>query len=94
MSDPLMHIAGISQNGVTGHVTLHAYIVEVTEEGEERGPVETHGIDPLSLQRLYGEAEADPIGKWLAAVKAKMLERHQIRKGMHANLHQKVGTRI
>lgn len=95
MSDPLMHIAALFQNGTTGHLTLHAYIVDTDKEGNETcGPVETHGIDPLALKSLYGETEADPVSKWLASVKERMSERHQIRMGMHANLHQRIGQRI
>lgn len=90
----LLHIESIDQNGQTGHITVHAYIVETDEKGhEEKGSPETFGIDPLSLQNLFG-TDDKCVDKWLAKVKEKMLERHQVRKGMHADLKRLEGKRM
>lgn len=93
MANPMLHIQDISQDGTTGHVTLHAYVVEMDGETEMRGPLETHGIDPLALHSLYGDAEGC-VDKWLASVKGKMVERHMIRKNLHADLHHRIGKRL
>jgi hypothetical protein len=93
MSIVVMHILALSQDGTTGHLTLHACIVEKEGENEMRGAPETHGIDPLALAGLYGDAEGC-VDKWLKDVKKRMLDRHAIRKGLHADLLSRVGKQI
>lgn len=88
-----LHIKDIFQNGVTGHIDAHVHIVEETEHGEEEGPVEVHGINPLALEHLYGKDEAN-VQKWLQHVKEKAFSNHAMRKSVKGDLEKLKGTRI
>lgn len=74
-------------NGVTGHLTIHARIVERDGESEVQGVPETFGIDPIALDSQFGgDGE-----KWREWVKEQMLVKHQKRMKAYVQGHGWVG---
>jgi hypothetical protein len=98
MSDPLIHVKNVKYNATTGHREFSAFVVETSEDGltEVHGSPETHGIDPLSLEGLYGGAGGtldEWVMRWREDVKRRMLENHRIRLMVETELLKMVGQR-
>lgn len=80
-----LFIVGSHQNGVNGHLTIHARIIEDCSDGSHHeGALETYGIDPLALQsRFRGDVE-----KWKTWVMDKMKYNHKCRTAANRDIHQ------
>lgn len=85
-----LEIDDVSYNGITGHRSVTAHVVEIVDEHTTIiGAPETHGIDPVSLLQIWGS-----LGNWLANVKVGMVARHQMRTALDHELLKMRGTRI
>lgn len=62
-------------NGTTGHLTIHARIIERDEGSEVLGMPEVWGCNPLFIESHFG----GDVDKWREWVKDKMLANHQVR---------------
>ncbi len=93
----LLNIVSASRNGITGHRSFTAHIVEVAEDGktETTGAPETHGIDTTSLQTQFGpDGNVDDwVEKWRDSVKTKMLARYHAQRLVDSTLMGMVGKR-
>jgi hypothetical protein len=94
----VLEILSASRNGITGHRSFTAQIIEISEDGktETTGVPETHGIDTTSLQTQFGGAGAttdDWVAAWRDSVKAKMLARYQAQQLVDNTLTGMVGKR-
>jgi hypothetical protein len=86
-----LRIVDVSRDGVNGHLSVHAMILEELADGNQReGALETFGIDPLALQKRFEGS----IGKWLAWVGRQMKDNHRRRTMAHADLHGLKGKTI
>lgn len=76
-----------STNGTTGHLTIHARIIEREDKTEISGVPETFGIDPLALESQFGgDGE-----KWREWVKDQMMVKHQKRMKAYTQGHAWAG---
>lgn len=86
-----LHILRASKNGVNGHLTIHAKIIEDRENGEHlEGAVESWGIDPLALQSRF---DGD-VHRWRAWVTDKMLLNHRHRSVVHESINGWTGKKF
>lgn len=81
-----LKIVKVNSNGLNGHLTVHARIVD--EKGE--GAMESHGIDSVSLQNLYGGDQK----KWLKTVFQRMHKSHCDRSVCHHEVIQLQGKTL
>lgn len=73
----MLKILKTESDGHTGHLTIHAQVVEMpTKNTEVLGAPETHGIAAQQLQEQYNGNPKE----WLKTVHRGMLERHENRK--------------
>jgi hypothetical protein len=73
-------IEKVHVDGMTGHLTVHARVVEREAGNETPGLLEVYGIDPAVLETAHeGDGE-----KWREWVEERMLRRHQARQKIYA----------
>jgi len=83
----IFKVVSVHTNGINGHLTISAQIIEREGKTETHGLVEDHGIDPLVMETNFGgDGE-----KWLASVRDKMWVSHIKRKTVYAKAHDWVG---
>ena len=85
--ETIFRVTQASTDGVTGHLSIHAQIVEKDGESVTLGVIEVHGIDPLVLESQFqGDGE-----KWRDSVRDKMMVAHTRRKKAYTQAHEWVG---
>lgn len=77
-----LRIREISVDGHNGHVTAHFHVEEEKDGQWVQGAVETHGIDPIALQRRF----KGDVQEWLKYVGRVMKENHIRRTAIHAKM--------
>jgi len=70
-----LKIENSEQNGNNGHITIHCRVVTKDGNNTIEGARESHGIDPVSLENLYG----GDIDTFLRATHDGMKARHECR---------------
>jgi hypothetical protein len=72
----MLKVLRTESDGLTGHITVHACVVEQNGKETTEGAVETFGIAADAFMQQYnGSAQ-----EWLASVHRVMLQRHENRK--------------
>ena len=70
------------KDGHSGHLTMHARIVEQDGDKVTEGAVESYGIDPLALDVLY----KGDVTKWRDETARLMLQNHRRRMVAHDSM--------
>lgn len=66
LAEMQIEVVGYSANAMTGHLEIHVRSHTAVEANQHKiGPMKTYGIDPDSLQNLYG----GDVNRWLDHVK-------------------------
>ena len=82
VTTPRLKVLQTVKDGHSGHLAIHARIVEQDGDTTVEGAVETYGIDPLALDVLY----KGDVGKWRDDIARIMLDNHRRRTKAHDSL--------